>query len=1076
MSRSGRSSGQSRGGNDATSVPNVIPPEPERLAGGERSKLPAERRQLTVVFIDIVDATALSERLDPEEFFSIVRAYRNICNGHIRHYGGYIAQTVGDGLLAYFGLPRAREDDSERAVHAARAIAADITERRFSITASVTLKVRIAVNTGTIVVSGVITQSRQREVFGTPVHVAARLQNIAPPNGVVLGPATHDLVAKAFTCEHFGQHDLKGIAQPVTAWLVRGAAPTESRFEKTRATPILPLIGRSLERAKLAELWSDVMAGFGKIAVLSGEPGIGKSQIVQEFRVSLTDAETLYLQCSPLHTTAPLAPEIERLRRAAGFRQSDNAAQMITKLRKLLSIAIPNSDEAIRYYGALLSIPASDGFTPANLSSARERDRALETLREVLLALSRTRPVLMIVEDVQWIDPTSIELFDRVCRDVDSSRMMIVITHRGEPIPKWLNKSKVVALPISRLSDEESEQLVRSVTAAQLLSRKFVRNIIKRTDGVPLFIEEVSKAFVDSLTRQGQHDQRHVPATIQDLLMERLDSLGDSKRIAQIASIFGPQFEFEGVQYIGELSRETLKRGLDKLVKFEAIRQLRLSDKHFAFRHVMIQETAYASMLKDERRDFHARAVAWLSRLATSDESGQLALRAHHYSRAGMIAEAVDTYMAAGSAALRSSAYHEVIANLTEGLSLTAMLEPSPQRSKHEIAFHSMIAMAHAALKGWWHPHVDEAYGRAIELCRHHGSVRDKTIVLWGLTMARLVNTQLSEAFEYARELLALSARSPNDETKLMAETGMVVVNFFLGNFLEAQNHAQQVFQLYEPKAHRGLVQVYQHDPRIVSLVYGGHAVWLLGRPNAATTYCQDARLAARALGHPFMLSHALILGSFDHMYQRNYAANIACVEEGLANAKEHKLQLYEAFGPLWAIEAMSKRDKSGAVLDKLSNLISMLVENGYYLQAPLYQIFLAAEYSRLGDAGKARDFAISAEELMEQTGERWFEPEVYRVRANLLAKESDANVGNTLGYFSRALESAKVNRALGWEIRIAGDLANFQTARGNVCDAIETLAGTLEKFSREKSSWDLEQVHSLLRKLRRLEAKGAPA
>ena len=1082
MLKGGRRSGLSRGGDNATSVGNVIPEEPG--AGDQRSILAAERRQLTVVFIDIVDATSLSERLDPEEFISIVRAYRNVCNGHIRRYGGYIAQTVGDGLLAYFGLPRAREDDSECAVHAALAIAADMSERRYSMIDSMHLKLRIAVNTGTVVVSGVIADSQQREVFGTPVHIAARLQNIAPPNGVVLGPATHDLVAKAFTCEYFGQHDLKGLAQPVTAWLVQGVAATESRFEKTRATPVLPMIGRNPERAKLAELWSEVTAGFGRIAVLSGEPGIGKSRIIQQFRVSLTHVETLHLQCSPLHTTAPLAPEIERLRRAAGFHQSESAAQMLTKLRKLLAIAIPNSDDAIRYYGALLSIPACDGFTPANLSSARERDRALETLKRVLLALSRIRPVLMIVEDVQWIDPTSIELFNRVCRDVDSVRIFIVITHRAESIPEWLKKSKVVAIPISKLSDEESEQLVRAVTAAQLLPGKFVRNIIERTDGVPLFIEEVSRAFVESLTRQGQQDhvgtapaELMVPATIQDLLMGRLDSLGDYKRIAQVASIFGPQFEFDGLQFISGLSRDALQRGLDELVSFGTIRpRVRLSDTHFAFRHVMIQETAYASMLKEERRDLHARAAAWLNRFDARDESGQLALRGHHYSRAGMIAEAVTAYMAAGSAAMRRSAYKEVIANLSEGLRLAAMLEPSPQRSKLEIAFHSKIAMAHAALKGWWHPHVDEAYGRAVELCRHHGSVRDKSVVLWGLTMARLVSSQLGEALEYARELLALSGSSRSDETKLMADTSMLVVNFFLGNFLDARNYAQQVFQLYDPEVHRSLLQVYQHDPKIVSLVYAGHVEWLLGRPNCAMTYCQDARLAARELGHPFMLSYALILGSFDHIYQRNHAANLACVEEGLANAREHKLPLYEVFGPLWAIPAMSERDPSGAVLEKLRNLISTLVENKYYLQAPLYLTFLAAEYGRLGAVERGRDLARLAEDLMRQTGERWFEPEVYRVRANLLAQEPNADPVNALEYFQRALESAKVSRALGWEIRIASDLANFSATLGDVCNAIETLAATLERFSAKESSWDLKQAYSLLHKLRLSKATSARA
>jgi class 3 adenylate cyclase/tetratricopeptide (TPR) repeat protein len=1064
-------------GEDATPVGNIVP---HQVGAEEEPTAPlAERRQLTVVFVDIVDATSLSERLDPEEFFSVVSAYRQVCDTHIRHYGGHIAQTVGDGLLAQFGLPRAHEDDSECAVHAALAIAADINKREFSVIKgqSLHLKVRIAVNTGTVVVGGMTGTSEldRRDVFGTPVHIAARLQNVAPPNRVVIGPTTHELVSRAFKCAHFGKHEFKGIEHPVVVWLVEGIAESESRFEKTRAAPISAMVGRRSEHAKLVDLWARVTAGSGKIAVLYGEPGIGKSRLIQEFRASLVGLETLLLQCSPLYTATPLAPEIERLRRAGGFRQSDSAAQMIAKLRRLLAAASPDYDDAARYYGALLSIPACEGFTPANLASLRERERTLDIMARVLMDLSRNRPVLMVAEDVQWVDPTSIELFHRILPKISSARIMLVVTHRSDFVPDWLAGANVVAIPVSKLSVLESEQLVKEIATNQVLPRRILRNIIERTDGVPLFIEEVTRTVVETARRRqdrsdvgGGLPELLLPATIQDLLMERLDYLGNAKSVAQVASILGPQFEFEGLHFVTKISRDALRRALSKLESAGVLRpQRRSPETHFAFRHVLIQETAYASMLKEVRRDLHARAASWLKGRGAASDSGQLALLGHHYSRADMILEAVTAYLAGGGAAMRRSAYKEVIANLSEGVRLVSKLEESQERFTLEIALHSQLAIAHAALRGWWHPHVDEAYGRIIELCRHHGNVREKSVVLWGLTMARLVNSQLQEALEYAREFLALASASRSDETALMAHTSMLVVNFFLGRLLEARNSAKCVFQLYHARAHRELLQVYQHDPNIVSRVYAGHVEWLLGHPNRTRVWCEDARRSARQFGHPFMLSYALILGAFDHLYERNDAANLACVEEGLVNAKEHKLPLYEVFGPLWAIPAMARRDPSGAILEKLSGLISTLVENKYYLQAPLYQGFLATEYGRIGLVERARNLAHSAEEIMRRTGERWFEPEVYRVHANLLAQEPQPDPQAALEYFVRALESAKANGALGWEIRVAISLANFLATQGKSEEAIRTLADTREKFSAGESSADLREADYLLHNLR---------
>jgi len=1042
-----------------------------------------ERRQLTVVFVDIIDATSLSERLDPEEFFAILSAYRELCDERIRRYGGHIARTVGDGLLAYFGLPRAHEDDAERAVHAALSIATGMHDRQFPLTehGSLRLRVRIAVNTGIVVVGGTTGEFglKRRDVFGTPVHIAARLQNIAPANGVVIGSTTHELVSRAFKCAYLGQHAFKGVSLPVRAWRIEAVADSESRFDKTRAAPLSSMIGRTFEHTRLLELWARAAAGSGGAVVVSGDPGIGKSRLIREFRTSLpnTVVETLYHQCAPLHTATPLAPEIDRLKRAAGLRDGDTAAQMIAKLRRLLKWAISDTDDALRYYGALLSIPACEGYTPAILASPRERERTLQTLMRVLLMLSRVRPVLMIVEDAQWIDPTSIELLERIIPSITCERILLVITHRSDYVPAWLSGRAATMVPLTKLSIQESEQLVRTLAGNASFPRRVLRKIVDRTDGVPLFIEEVTRTVLESglpATNEGRpptgdsSSELLLPASIHDSLAERLDHLGDAKRIAQFASVFGRQFELEGLHFVSDISRDELLQTLRKLETAGLLRQQhRTSDETFAFNHAMIQEAAYGSMLKEERRQLHARATSWLKGLGRTRDSGQLAVLGHHYSRAGMLSDAIGAFLSAGKLAMNRSAYKEAIANLAEGVDLVSKLPDSPQRFKLEIALHSHLAMAHAAMGGWWHPQVDRAYGRALELCRNHGTVREKSIVLWGMTMAQLVKSELLQALDYAQELLVLANASGDGEAALMAHTGNLVVNFFLGRLSEAQSSASFVRQRYKECSHSKLVQIYQHDPEIVAFVYAGQIEWLLGYPSKGRGFCDDARRLARGLKHPFMLAFALILGSSDHLYERNYTANLACVQEGIALAKEHTLPLFEVFGPLWATPALARRDPSGAILEELSGLISKLLENKYYLQAPLYQSLLASEFGRIGAVERGRCLTSSAERLMKQTGERWFEPEVYRVRASLLSREPHADPGAAVEYFVRALESARTMRTVGWELRVAISFANFLSDHGKVGEALKILAETRSKFPTEESSADLQESDLLLHHLR---------
>src|SRR6516225_2854639 len=403
-------------------------PKPDRSGGLQRTQAPpkvenealhAERRQLTVVFVDIIGSTPLSERIDPEDFFAVIRTYRDICDEQIRHYGGHIARMIGDRLLAFFGVPQAHENDPERAVRASLAIAAAIKEHKFLLSdgSFVRLGVRIGVNTGVVVVGSVPGEPPARpEVFGSSAHVAARLQGLASENGVVVGSSTHALTRGTFSYAPLGRRSLKGVEEPVEAWRAEALASSESRFDRARRSPLAPMISRTGESALLAEMWQQSLAGSGQVGVISGEPGIGKSRLIRQFRSSLhaSPRDVLSLQCSPFHVNTPLAPEIERLTRATGIQESDDADLALAKLRSLLARAVTDVEPALRYYGALLSIPACPGYEPADFGSPSERERGFQVLIDALVAASRKRPVLVIVEDVQWMDPTTIELLVRV--------------------------------------------------------------------------------------------------------------------------------------------------------------------------------------------------------------------------------------------------------------------------------------------------------------------------------------------------------------------------------------------------------------------------------------------------------------------------------------------------------------------------------------------------------------------------------------------------------------------------------------------------------------------------------------
>jgi class 3 adenylate cyclase/tetratricopeptide (TPR) repeat protein len=1067
-------------------------PKPDRSGGFQQTQtspnvetaLHAERRQLTVAFIDIVGSTPLSERIDPEEFFAVIRTYRDICDEQIRHYGGSIARMIGDGLLAFFGVPQAHENDPERAVRASLAIAAAIKEHKFLLSDGgfVRLGVRIGVNTGLVVVGSVPGEPPDRqEVFGSSAHVAARLQGLAGENGVVVGPRTHELTSGTFSYAPLGRRSLKGVEEPVEAWCAQALASSESRFDRAQRSPLGAMINRTGESASLAEMWQASLAGSGQVGVISGEPGIGKSRLIRQFRSSLhaSPRDVLSLQCSPFHVNTPLAPEIERLSRVTGIKETDEAEPALAKLRALLTRAATDVEQALPYYGAMLSIPACSGYEPADLGSPSERGRAFQAFVDVLVAASRKRPILVIVEDVQWIDPTSIEMLLRVIAHCPGERIMLLITHRDDYVADWLSSPAIRRIALQKLAVHECEQMVAAVAGSDFVPRRITSQIVERTDGVPLFVEELTRAVVDSgaipLAAEGPGPSAKlpellVPASIHDSLMERLDRLGPAKRVAQIASVFGRRFNCEGIIGVVPGKGQTLKHELLALERAGIV--YRSEDSQgtvFTFQHAMIQEAAYSSLLKEERRELHARVASWLLQEDAIEESSQPAVLGYHYARAGNIPEAIEAWLQAGKSALRRSATKEAVAHLREGLSLIPKMPESPQRFEAEIALQSNLAMAYTANAGWSGPNVDGPYNRALQLCANYGTIREKATVLFGSIIAKLVNCELGKGLEHAQDFVRRAEEWGDDEAALMAYTAAVIANFFLGRLEQASEVAALVRARYNPREHGKLVQIYQHDPLVVSLVYSGHIEWLLGRPGRARECCVTARQRASEIGHPFMLAFASILGVSDHWYEGDLAENLASVKRGLKVADEYGYPMYGVIGPLWATAALAARGPAPEVLERLCGLLDKLPAEDRCIQMPLYRMLLAMEFGRIGQIERARSLASSAESLMEQTGELWAAPEIYRIHGSLLCLEPSRDDRAAMRLFERSLASARKLGAVGWELRTAIGIARLASAGENAsgrAEARELLISTRAKFATAETSRDLCEADELLRAL----------
>jgi predicted ATPase/class 3 adenylate cyclase len=1037
----------------------------------------AERRQLTVMFVDLAGSTGLAARLDPEDMGALMRRYQERCTEGVQRWGGHVAKYMGDGVLAYFGYPRAHEDDAERAVRPGLDLAARVGELGTSDGAA--LAVRVGIATGLVMVGDLIGAGAAREeaVVGETPNRAARLQTLAAAGKVVIDPRCRRLVGGLFELEDLGRRELKGFDEPVQAWRVLGDSAAEGRFEALHGQRLTPLIGREHELAMLMERLAWAREGDGQVVLIAGEAGIGKSRLLRALREALAGGSQITLRhfCSPYHTNSALHPTIAQLERAAALTPDDRPAAKLEKLEALLARATDRLEEAVPLIGALLGIPSEARYPALNLSPQQQKQRTLEVLVEQLAGLARERPVLALYEDLHWADPSTLELLDLVVERVRTLPVLLVLAYRPEFRPPWTGQSHVTALTMNRLGRRQGATLVDRI-AGKALPAEILEQIVARTDGVPLFVEELTRTVLESgLLRDageryelaGPLPPLAIPATLHDSLMARLDRLAPVKEVAQSAAVIGREFSYGLLAAVTERAETDLEAALDQLVASELVfRRGTPPDATYRFKHALVQDAAYQSLLKSSRHQLHAK-IAQVLECEFPDAPAEVL--AHHFTEAGLNERAVGYWHKAGERAAERSALREAAAHLGRGLELVSGLPAVPDRARHELALLLALGPVLMATKGWAAPEVEHTYLRARDLAEELADDARLFTATWNLWHHHQIGRcDLGTARRYAEETLVLARRQSDPALLLQAHHSVWTTCRNLPDLGVCLDHAEQGRVLYDPVAHRTHKFVYAgHDPGVCARITAAWSLWLLGFPDQALERAEEGLALADELAHSFSLLLALAYTFFLHQFRRAPRVALERAERAMAVSREQKAgpQFFAAGKVVrgWALAAQGQPvegvEEVGEGLDELRAL-------GAKLRQHYYLALLAEAQGLAGRVEQALDTTARALEAVDQIGDRWYEAEIHRLKGALLLAPPEPERPEAEICFHRGLVIAREQNAKMWELRAAMSLVRLWRDQGKRQKAHDLLAPLYDWFTEGFETADLKDAKALLDEL----------
>ena len=978
-----------------TPLPSAVP-----------SMAEAERRQLTVLFCDLVDSTALSAQLDPEDLREVVQAYQAACAKVIARFDGHIAQYLGDGLLVYFGYPLAHEDDAQRAVRAGLGIVEALGQLNSRLTQErgVALAVRLGIHTGLVVVGEVGGGPRQEQLaLGETPNIAARLQGLAAPNTLMISAATFQLLGGFFACQPLGTPPLKGQTQPLAVYRVLYESMARSRLEAAGSTGWTPLVGREQERGLLLERWAQVKDGLGQVVLLSGEAGIGKSRLVQVLQEHVTTEPQAWLtpcQCSPYHQNTALYPMIELLERVALRFERDEASQH--KLHKLEGFLVQHGlplAEAMPLFASLLSLPLPDPYAPLTMSPAQQKQKTLHALLTILVRIATQQPVLFVMEDLHWVDPTTLEFLTMLVDQGPTARILALWTFRPDFIPPWPGRSHLTQVTLPRLPRRQAAEMTDRVAHGKGLPPEVVAQIVAKTDGVPLFVEELTKMVLESGLLQEQDDRYAlrgplpplaIPTTLHDSLMARLDRLATVKALAQLAATLGREFSYELLHAVSPWDEGTLGRGLHQLVDAEFLYQQGLPpEATYRFKHALIQDTAAQSLLRSTRQQYHQRIAQVLEARFPESCEAQPELLAHHCTEAGLAEQAVCYWQRAGQLASDRSANLEAISHCTTGIALLKTLPETPEHTQQALTLYIALGAALQMAKGHAVPEVEHAYTQAYALCQQVGETPALLPVLLGLWRFYNTRLQLHTAREVGETLLRLAQRAQDPALAVIAHPNLGLTWFLLSAFPTARQHFEAGLALYTPDQHRAPVFRSGQDPGVSCRAYAAMTLWLLGYPEQALVHIHAALALAHTLSHPYSLAFAHFWVAWVAQVRRDVLAVREHAEAAVALSSEQGFPLWAATGTTlrgWAL-AMQGQGEEG--MAQLRQGIAAWRATGAVLFVSYFCTLLAEVCDHLGHTADGLQALAEAHTLVEQHEERWWEAEVCRLRGVLLLRQT---------------------------------------------------------------------------------------
>jgi TOMM system kinase/cyclase fusion protein len=1040
----------------------------------------AERRQLTVLFCDLVDSTTLARQLDPEELREVVRAYQDTCARVIARYEGHIAQYLGDGLLVYFGYPLAHEDDAQRAVHAGLGMIEAVGQlnTRLAQERGVHLAVRLGVHTGLVVVGEVGGGTRQEQLaLGETPNLAARLQGLAAPNTLVISAATFQLLSGFFACQSLGTPPLKGFAQPLEVYQVLSESTARSRLEAVGSTGLTPLVGREQEVRLLRERWAQVKDGMGQVVLLSGEAGIGKSRLVQVLKEQVASEPQAWLtpcQCSPYYRNSALYPMIDLLERVAlQFDREESPSQKLSKLEGFaVQYGLPLA-EAVPLFAALLSLPLPADYAPLTMSPEQQKQQTLHALLTILLRIAAQQPVLFVMEDLHWVDPTTLEFLSLLVDQGPTARILALWTFRPDFSPPWTGRSHLTQVTLPRLPRRQAAEMTDRVAHGKTLPPEVVEQVVANTDGVPLFVEELTKMVLESGLLQEREERYEltgplpplaIPATLHDSLMARLDRLATVKAMAQLGATLGREFSYELLHAVSPWDEATLRRGLQQLVDAEFLYQQGLPPQAtYLFKHALIQEAAYQSLLRSTRQQHHQHIAQVLETRFPELCETQPELLAHHATEAGLHEQAIGYWQKAGQRAIERSANLEAIGHLTTGLEVLKTLPDTPERIQHELMLHTALGVPLRATKGIGAPEVGQVYARARELCQQVEETPQLFPVLFGLWEFYELQGELQTGRELGEQILSLAQRVREAELLLVAHSVMGDTLIWLGEFAGARAHLEQGMALYHPQQHRSHAFLYNYDSGVHCLAFVPLPLWYLGYPDQALRRIHEALTLAQELSHPFSLVVALVFAAWLHQLRREGQAVQEWAAATIALAAEQGFALQVAQGTILRGWALAEQGQSAEGIAQMRQGIAGWRATGAELSVPYWSALLGEAYGQAGQAEAGLRVLAEALTVVYKTGDRHHEAELYRLKGELLLQQAMGSDDEAETCLHQALDLARHQQAKSLELRAAVSLSRLWQRQGKRDAARELLAPIYGWFTEGFDTADLQEAKALL-------------